>query len=119
MYDDFLAYVANQHIEYETFTEKQIKNLEQSVKDDKFSIEVDKEIKELKEAVQKEKSNDLQRYKKEIKELLTLEIVNRYYYQKGRVEASLQIDPEMIKAKELLHNPHEYSVLLKANSKKK
>ncbi|NLE62668.1 MAG: S41 family peptidase [Bacteroidales bacterium] len=119
MYDDFLAYVANQHIEYETFTEKQIKNLEQSVKDDKFSIEVDKEIKELKEAVQKEKNNDLQRYKKEIKELLTLEIVNRYYYQKGRIEASLQIDPEMIKAKELLHNPHEYSVLLKANSKKK
>lgn len=119
MYDDFLAYVANQHIEYETFTEKQIKSLEQSVKDDKFSTEVNKEIKELKEAVQKEKNNDLQRYKKEIKELLTLEIVNRYYYQKGRIEASLQIDPEMIKAKELLHNPHEYSVLLKANSKKK
>lgn len=119
MYDDFLAYVANQHIEYETFTEKQIKNLEQSVKDDKFSTEVNKEIKDLKEAVQKEKSNDLQRYKKEIKELLTLEIVNRYYYQKGRVEASLQIDPEMIKAKELLHKPLEYSTFLKANTKKK
>ena len=31
-----LSYAVNQNIEYETYTERQIANLEQSVKDDKF-----------------------------------------------------------------------------------
>ncbi|MDD2622233.1 MAG: S41 family peptidase [Bacteroidales bacterium] len=118
MYEDFLSYAVNQNIEYETYTERQIANLEQSVKDDKFSEAVNKEINQLKELVKKEKSKDLERYKKEIKELLYLEIVSRYYYQKGRLQASLQIDPEMIKAKDLLHNLHEYTALLKGKTKK-
>lgn len=118
MYDDFLNYLAGQKIEYETYSEKQLKILEESVTDDKFSPEVTKEIERLKEVIQKDKSNDLQRYKKEIKELLYLEIVGRYYYQKGKIQASLRIDPELEKAKSLLYNQQGYSVLLKGNHKK-
>ena len=54
MYEDFLSYAVNQNIEYETYTERQIANLEQSVKDDKFSEAVNKEINQLKELVNKE-----------------------------------------------------------------
>jgi carboxyl-terminal processing protease len=72
----------------------------------------------LKTVILKEKSNDLQRYKKEIKELLYLEIVSRYYYQKGRVEASLLIDPEIIKIKEIMADKEKYFSVLKGNNKK-
>ncbi len=118
MYDDFITYFHRQKVEYETFTEKELKLLEKSVEDDKFSPEVNKEIERLKTIIQKEKSNDLQRYKKEIKELLYLEIVSRYYYQKGRAEASLLIDPEIIKIKEIIANQEKYFSVLKGNNKR-
>ena len=35
----------------------------------------------------------MQKYKKEITEMLYLEIVNRYYYQHGASEAALKEDP--------------------------
>lgn len=118
MYEDFIKYFNRQKVAYETFTEKQLKVLEKSVEDDKFSSEVNKEIEGLKTVILKEKSNDLQRYKKEIKELLYLEIVSRYYYQKGRVEASLLIDPEIIKIKEIMADKEKYFSVLKGNNKK-
>ncbi|MBO4402410.1 MAG: S41 family peptidase [Bacteroidales bacterium] len=101
MYEDFVKYVAQRHIQYETFTEKELKHLEEAVKDDKFSEAVQKEIENLRESIKKEKENDFQKYKKEISEMLYLEIVSRYYYQKGESEAALKIDPYMQKVKEL------------------
>ena len=47
-------------------------------------------------------NEDMVRYKDEIIELLENEIVSRYYYQNGRVEASLKNDPYMKEAKEVL-----------------
>lgn len=118
MYEDFIKYFQRQKVAYETFTEKQLKLLEKSVEDDKFSSEVNKEIERLKVIIQEEKSDDLQRYNKEIKELLYLEIVSRYYYQKGRVEAALLIDTEIIKIKEIMADKEKYFSVLKGNNKK-
>lgn len=117
MYEDFANYFKDQNVTYETFTEKQITLLEQSVEDDKFSTEIGKEIERLKSLIQAEKNDDLQRYKKEIKELLYLEIVSRYYYQKGRVEAALRIDPEITSAKEIIKDKEKYMRTLKGDKK--
>ena len=38
------------------------------------------------------KSDDLVKSKEDIKEILTGEIMSRYYYQKGRIKASLNFD---------------------------
>ena len=108
IYNDFIAFFSSQKMDYETFTEKQLKLLAKSMEDDHFSPETIKEIERLKDIVKKEKSNDLQRYKKDIKELLYLEIVSRYYYQKGRSEAALLHDPEINKVKEILQQKEKY-----------
>jgi len=108
IYNDFIAFFSSQKMDYETFTEKQLKLLGKSMEDDHFSPETIKEIDRLKDIVKKEKSNDLQRYKKDIKELLYLEIVSRYYYQKGRSEAALLHDPEINKVKEILQQKEKY-----------
>ncbi|MDR1459635.1 MAG: S41 family peptidase, partial [Bacteroidales bacterium] len=93
MYDDFLKYVNDKHLEYETFTEKQIKQLKESVKADKLTSSVDAAIASLEAIVLKDKATDLVRFKKEISELLEPEIISRYYYQKGKIQASIKIDP--------------------------
>ena len=112
IYDEFLKFVNDKHLEYETFTEKQIKQLKESVKADKFADDVDAAIASLEAVVLKNKGNDLVRFKKEISELLEIEIASRYYHQKGKIEASLKADTDLEKAAKLLKDNKTYSSVL-------
>ena len=46
-------------------------------------------------------------------EYLASEIAVRYYYQKGRIINQLSIDPDIITAKEILHDKNRYNSILK------
>ncbi|MBP5413389.1 MAG: S41 family peptidase [Bacteroidales bacterium] len=118
VYQDFTDYVKAKNLSYETFTEKQIKALKNSCKDDKFSVAIENQIQQLELAVQKEKEADMDKYKKEISQLLQMEIVSRYYAQKGRIESSLSIDPDIAKSIEIFTDGKQYNNILKAGSKK-
>jgi carboxyl-terminal processing protease len=117
IYNDFLQFVKKGDLKYETLTERQLKQLKQSVKADKFSEKVEEAIASMEKVVSDEKLQDLTRYKKEISELLTMEIVSRYYYQKGRIETSLNLDQDMKKATELLKDAKTHSAILKGTHK--
>ena len=54
-------------------------------------------------------------YKNHIKEILTGEILSRYYYQKGRIKAGLNFDVEVEKALEILQNKEQYNEILNIN----
>ena len=118
IYQDFTKFVKTKNLAYETFTEKQIKNLKTSVENDKFSDKINKQISDLEQSVKEEKTNDLVRYRKEISQLLQMEIVERYYAQKGRIENSLSIDPDLNKAIEILNNDKTYHSILKGTYNK-
>lgn len=118
IYQDFTKFVKTKNLAYETFTEKQIKNLKTSVENDKFSDKINKQISDLEQSVKEEKANDLVRYRKEISQLLQMEIVERYYAQKGRIENSLSIDPDLNKAIEILNNDKTYHSILKGTYNK-
>ncbi|MDR1792426.1 MAG: PDZ domain-containing protein [Bacteroidales bacterium] len=115
IYNDFVQFVKNKNLKYETFTEKQLKYLKESIKDDKFSTRINEVIGDLEKAIEQEKAEDLQRYKKEISYLLAMEIAARYYHQKGRIEESLKTDPDLDKAVELLNNSKTFAAILKGN----
>ena len=59
------------------------------------------------------KTNDLLRFKPEIRELLEEEIASRYYFEKGRTEASFDDDPNVQAAIAVLNEPNRYAALLK------
>jgi len=59
------------------------------------------------------KNQDVNTFKDEIKELLKNEIVSRYYFQKGRIEASLSGDPVINQAIHVLSDSTEYKNILK------
>ena len=45
------------------------------------------------------------------------EIATRYYYQKGKMEASLKTDPVMEKAIEVLSDKQKYEAVFAGNTK--
>ena len=116
MYADFVQFIEKRNIVYETFTEKAMKQLEEAAKEDKTDRILQSELQSLKNAIGKDKATDLQKYRKEISEMLHVEIVGRYYYQKGESEAALQYDPCMETVRTLFGQPDlkEYHNILSA-----
>ena len=72
-------------------------------------------IKELNTLLQAEKKNDLGRHEEEIKRLLEQDIVSRYYFREGIIEASFDSDPDILKAIEILEDLVSYNGILKPN----
>ena len=61
------------------------------------------------------KDNDLINNRKEISEILKMELVGRYYFQKGKIVSTLKDDVELNRAVEILLNSNgknEYETLL-------
>ena len=54
----------------------------------------------------------MEAFKDDIKKLVEMEIVKRYYFQRGIVESGLRNDIDFDKAVEILHNPEEYNRIL-------
>ena len=58
---------------------------------------------------------DLETFEKEIRQILQEEIVNRYYFQAGRILAQIQEDVQLDKAKEVLNTPGSFKEVLAGN----
>jgi carboxyl-terminal processing protease len=58
------------------------------------------------------KKNDMRKQKGIIKKFLEEEIVSRYYFQKGRIEFSLNSDPEVLQAIALVNDKSKYKAVL-------
>lgn len=111
-YAAFVSFVQSNGISYETQTEKALAELTKEAEKEKYSAKLGPELQALRDKLKKEKSNDLELFKEEIRELLTLEIVQRYYFESGRTKASRRYDNDLIKAIEVLNTPALYSKVL-------
>ncbi len=112
IYEDFLLFIKDKDYSYTTQSEKTIDNLLSLAEKEQMNAETLDQIRQLKVEFEADKKNDIYKFKDEIKNLLKNEIVSRYYFQKGRVEAALKDDPELKKAIELLDNKEEYKKIL-------
>ena len=108
-----MAYLQNKNIAYSTDAERSLTDLTKKVKEEKHYDDVKLELDAIKKKVTVNKANDLQRFTPEIKEILESEIVSRYYYEKGRTEASFDDDPNIQAAVAVLNDPNRYAALLK------
>jgi len=109
---DFTNYISDKDYTYETATEKSLKKLKKKAEDEEYFDALSEEYDALVLKMELNKEDDLQNSKGEIKEILTGEIMSRYYYQKGRLKAGLNFDIELDKAIEILQNKEQYNKIL-------
>lgn len=113
IYSDFVNYLKDKDYSYTSPTEYSLKEFSDIAKKDKCNDDILTQIDNLKLQIEKDKKNDLYKFKDEISEFLLSEIVVRYYNQKGRVEAFVNHDKEVKQAIELLHDKAKYNSILK------
>ena len=116
-YNEFITYLGDKDIKYTTDSEEVLEELKKIAKDEKYYDDSENEFNALLAKLKPSLKEDMVRYKDEIIELLENEIVSRYYYQNGRVEASLKKDPFMKEAKEVLKDQARYKSILAGESK--
>ena len=118
LYNEFVAYLSDKDFDYETQSEEDFKLLQESTKQEKYDELVKDEMEALKKKLAHDKNKDLQVFKPEVKQLLSEEIVSRYYYQKGRMQYMLKEDPSMKEAISVLKDKAKYNNILKTQGKK-
>ena len=106
-YKDFMKFVKDKNFSYTTESEKAIEKLKKVAKDEGYLDKIQPQIDQLEKNFAAEKENDLISNRKDIEELLRSEIVGRYYYQKGRIISSLNDDPDLKRAFEILLNTND------------
>jgi carboxyl-terminal processing protease len=111
-YGIFLDYLSDKQYDYTTSSDDQLGELIKVARQENYYAAAAVEFEALKKKLAHDKEKDLQTFSKEIKSLLYEEIASRFYYQKGRIQASLKDDPELNKAIEVLQDPKLYTAVL-------
>ena len=111
-FSDFSSYISDKEYTYKTETEKSLEKLKKKAEEEDYFDNLSTEYDILFAKMLENKNNDLQKSKEEIKEILTGEIMSRYFYQKGRIKAGLNFDIEVEKAIEILKENTEYNKIL-------
>jgi carboxyl-terminal processing protease len=112
VYAEFIEFLADKDYDYTTRGEKSLEDFKKAAMAEGYFDAISGQYEKLKEAMIHNKEEDLITYQEEIKNLLKMEIVSRYYYQEGKIRAALNSDPEVKRATEILEDPALYQSIL-------
>jgi len=111
-YDRFVEWLADKDYKYTTRSEKQLEELKKIAEKEHYFENAEAEYEALKEKLTHKESDDLEKFKEEIKSRLKNEIITRFYFQNGRIEGALTSDEDVKKAVEVLTDKATYNAIL-------
>lgn len=112
-YQRFMEWMKTKSFDNPSQVEKTLDLLKEAATQDDVYHQLVDEIEDITTSVSHIKSNGLTTFQSEIKSLLEEEIILRYYYTSGQIEAALSKDQEIQAALDILSNPEEYKSKLK------
>ena len=115
--DDYVAFkefVSNSDFKYESSSGKALESLKKIAQREGLADKAKDEFKSLEEKLQYDLKNDLDVFRTDLERVLAMEIVARYYYQRGAVVQSLKSDKFLADAVKLLDDPARYRSILAA-----
>lgn len=112
-YKNFVAWLKDK--DYAYTIEPSIDRLLEQAQKESYTASIKKQIALLKTQIQGHKETDLQEFEEEIKLVLQEEIITRYYFQEGAIEAMLDHDQSVQKACTLFQDMCQYHAFLKAS----
>lgn len=115
LYSEFKEWLKDKEYDYTTESEELIKNLKKVAEEEKRFTPMQEEYEALEAKVSHNKTHDLENFSEELKDLLRAEIVSRYYFQKGRLQAMLDEDIDVVKAVSVLKDAPGYKKILTAS----
>ncbi len=116
-YEEFKKFLVGKEYDYTTYIEKSVEDLEKYAEKEEYIEEIKSQLEAIKSKVNHSKEQDLDNHKDEVMKILSEEIVSRYYFQEGMIEAGLDQDPGVELAKSYLSSPAKIAKTLSASVK--
>lgn len=116
-FEEFKKFLVGKEYDYTTYVEKSVEDLEKYAEKEAYFEEIKVQLEAIKAKVNHSKEQDLDTHKEEVKKILSEEIVSRYYFQEGMIEAGLDQDPAVDMAKTYLSDPLKTSKVLTSSAK--
>ncbi|MBK9147200.1 MAG: S41 family peptidase [Flavobacteriales bacterium] len=101
LYRSFVDFVKDKQFEYDTESMEALAALTEKVKKERYYEHAEDELDALRKELAPDRTEDLERFRSDIEEVLRSEIVARYHFQTGRAKAALSTDPYVKKAIDL------------------
>jgi carboxyl-terminal processing protease len=112
IYNDFVKFCMKKDFNYTSKTQEKLKELIEIAKKEKYYEAARTTFDQLQKELAQDKEKDLYTCKKEISSYLLTEIACRYYYQTGKVKASLVDDIQLKKALEIIGDSDNFIEIL-------
>jgi len=113
----FEAFLKEREFSYEEQAELKLKELREAAEKGRFGKAVHECLDRITKAIESEKARAFERYDREVRAALKLEIIARITGEKAAIEASLKDDTQLDVAVALLKNKPAYGRLLAGKSK--
>ncbi len=111
-YNEFMEFIKDKDYSYTSESERVLSDFKKTSEKEEFYKLLQPEYDALQQKLTAQKKKDLSMYKDLISQLIKEEIVSRYYYQTGRIVASLYNDRFIDKAMEVLLAQEKYNAVL-------
>lgn len=111
-YADFKAMVKAADFKYDQQTEKILKSLKEMAEFEGYLKATEKEFEALEKKLTHNLDHDLDYFAKDIKSMIAIEIVKRYYYQRGGIIQQMKDDNDLKEAVEVLTDSVRYKKML-------
>ena len=118
-YDAFKKRLKEANFTYDRQSEKALKSLKEVAEHEGYLAEDSATFAALEVRLKPNLDRDLERYKDDIKKIISTEIVKRYYYQEGEMIENLKGDKTLAKALEVLADRELYRKTLSRPEEKK
>ena len=113
-YNDFKALVKKADFKYDQQSEKLLKNLKEMAEFEGYLTDASQEFEALEKKLTHNLDRDLDHFSKDIKSMIAIEIIKRYYYQRGSIIQQLKDDNDLKEAIKVLGDSERYKKMLSA-----
>ena len=111
-WQDFRERVINSGFSYDAMSKKQFDELVRTAKFEGYYDDAKEAFDALEKHLKHDLSQELDKYRETIQQMLELDIISAYYYQRGSIQAGLNYDKQLKEAIRLLKTEDEYRRLL-------
>ena len=111
-FEDFKKMVIESNFKYDRLSEKRLEDLKKVAEFEGYYEDAKAEFDALEAKLTHNLSHEIDHHAKDIRSLISLEIIKRYFFESGSVQEMLKDDTDLPRAIEILSNMEEYNKIL-------
>ena len=112
LWKEFSTYIEDKDYNYTTRSELSLEDFKKHAEKENYFESVKETYEELTNKIEHDKDDDVKKYKEEICDEVKRQIASRYYYQRGKIEASFDYDNGVSEAVAILSDEDQYNAIL-------